>query len=298
MESLGFSNPSSVWSDSPTSAAVDTTSPDLPRTVADWRPGDIDEQLSGSDFRLGTLLTVLMVAVGIAIGAFWLYQRPAAEAMASTEAVRDNARQLESALDGLATFNATLPSIESAGDTSLLFVADVAARSLFESSGDLPDTASETRSSAAAASTATLDGIRLAGDSHSYLLAVLPILGVPELETDPSMIELDEAARSFGDWQLWFDDVRTALPDGVLPAVTEQLNVLSGDLTESLTGYVDSLRQDDAAAAAGVLASLSTRLDEIRDDLDSTMLETQSRVEQRILEAQAALKPLLNDPGN
>lgn len=294
MESLGFSNPSSIWSDSTTPETIEFA-PSAQDTVADWRPGEFETQLTGGDFRLGVFLTSLILVVGVAAGAFWLYQRPAADATASNEVVVENARQLESSLGGLETFNADLAEAELENDMSLLFAADSAARALFDASGDLPESASDTRSAAAAASSATLDGVRLAGDAHTYRLAVWPMLAAPELETDPSLIELDEAARTFGDWQLRFDDVRTALPDSVMPDVTAQLDVLSGDLSKTLSGYVDALRQNDSAGADAVLGSLSTRLDVIRENLDSALIDTRSRVEQRVAEARAEIQSLLAD---
>jgi hypothetical protein len=297
MESLGFSNPSSVWTDAPSiddDVAV-AASPE-PDTVADWQPGDFEDQLTGRDLRWGLLLTSVLILLGIGAAGFWLYQRPSAEAAASTRAVLQSAEQLESSLGGLETFNADLTNTDEESDTSLLFVADAAARALFEVSGDLPASESDRRSSAAAASSATLDGVRLAEDAYAYRLAVYSMLVAPELETDHNLIELDEAARSFGDWQLRFDDVRTVLPDGVLPEVTEQLDVLSGDLTAMLGDYVAALRVDDSGAATTVLNTLSTRLQDVRDELEAATVETQARVEQRLSETRAALGALRDGP--
>lgn len=293
MESLGFSNPSSVWTDTPQTEASDTLPPTEADPLADWRPGEFGVQLSGGNFRWGlfAVFAVFLAAAG-AVG-FWAYQRPIAQAEASVVAVTQSAEQLSASLVGLEQFNAALPDADGDDDTTLLFEADAAARELFQTSGQLPSGESATRSLAAAASSATLDGVRLAGDSHSYRLAVTPILATPDLEVDPNLIELDEAARAFGEWQLRFDEVRTALPDGVLPDVTEQLDVLSGDLTMTLRDYVDALREDDASAAEGVVVALSTRLDTIGDALAAAMEDTQNRVDERITEASTALSSLL-----
>ena len=296
MESLGFSNPSSIWTDSgPTDADRPQTPTKELDTVADWQPGEIEDQLTGRDFRWGLLLGSVLILAGIGAAGLWFYQRPSAQAAASTQTVLESAVQLESALGGLETFNADLPETNVEGDPTLLSDADTAARALFDASGDLPASDSDYRSLAATASSAALDGVRLAGEAYSYRLAVLPMLTAPELETDPNLIDLDEATRSFGDWHLRFDNMRTALPDGVLPDVTEQLDVLSGDLTATLGDYVDALRLDDSAAATSVLTSLSTRLDTVRGALDSAMVETQSRVEQRLSEVRSALELLLSD---
>lgn len=293
MESLGFSNPSSVWTDTPQTEVSDTLPPTEADPLADWRPEEFGGQLSGGNFRWGlfAVFAVFLAAAG-AVG-FWAYQRPIAQAEASVVAVTESAEELSASLIGLEQFNAALPEADGGDDTTLLFEADAAARALFQASGQLPSGESATRSLAAAASSATLDGVRLASDSHSYRLAVTPLLATPDLEIDPNLIELDEAARAFGEWQLRFDEVRTALPDGVLPDVTEQLDVLSGDLTMTLRDYVDALREDDASAAEGIVVELSTRLDAIGDALAAAMEDTQNRVDERITEARTALSTLL-----
>jgi hypothetical protein len=295
MESLGFSNPESIWTDSPNAdpaiSLIAASEADIVanQTMADWAPTEVTERLGGRSFRWGVLLFSVAVIAALAGAAWWIYQRPATEAAAATAAVIDDAENLQSSLTGLEEFNAGLEVAGEDADTAGLFVADAAARQLFADSGALPATESATRSAAAAASSATLDGVRLASDAHAYLNAVGPILVAPDLETDPNLVELDEAARSFGDWQLRFDQVRTALPDGVLPGITEQLDVLSGDLSAILTAYVDALRTDDGGAVTEVLAGLSGRLQDVAGELETELVATKAEVTDRIAEARAAL---------
>lgn len=293
MESLGFSDSFSMWSDSPQMLLDEeqAATPE-PQTLADWQPEDFGTRLDGRDFRWGIAIGLVVVVLAIVAFGYWLYQRPAVEAEASVSAVAADAEDLSSAIFDLEQFNEELVATGAEPETALLFAVDDAARELFEASGELPGNESATRSAAAAASSAVLDGVRLAGDAHSYRLAVTPVLAVPDFETDPSLIELDEAARVFGDWQLRFDDVRTALPDGVLPDVTEQLDVLGGDLTMILGDYVDALRQDNAGAATSVLSSLAARLDGIGEELTISVADAHDRVSQRIAEARAALDSL------
>lgn len=292
MESLGFSNPSSVWSDTPSTEAPEAASSTEPDTLADWQPQDFGGRLDGANFRWSLLVVFLIFLAAAAAVGYWLYQRPNVQAEASVAAVTEDAEVLSRALIDLEVFNSALIGDEDA-DTAQLFGADTAARELFQTSGELPSSESNTRSLAAAAASATLDGVRLAGDGQSYRLAVGPILATPDLETDPNVIELDEAARTFGEWQLRFDEVRTALPDGVLPDVTEQLDVLSGDLTMVLREYVDALREDEGLAAEAVVASLSARLQGIAEELAVAVEETSARVGERIAEARSALGSLL-----
>ncbi|MFZ0014216.1 MAG: hypothetical protein WAL25_08890 [Acidimicrobiia bacterium] len=301
MESLGFSNPSSTWSDTPASPTTSpyvelkgrhVAPPPVPDTLADWQPEDFGGRLNGSNVRWSVIGLVLIVLGGLGALGFWLYQRPATQAAASATAAMARADNLSTVLPDLEAFNASLSTPTETPDPTTLFAVDAAARSLFEASGDLPAGDAGTRTAAASASGAALDGARLAGDARAYQLAVLPILVAPELETDPNLIELDEAARRFGDWQLLFDDVRNALPDGVMAATTEQLDILSGDFASILSAYVDALRTDDQAVTDDVLTGLGSRLDEIAEQMASSTSDVQQRVAARIEEARAALEQL------
>jgi hypothetical protein len=301
MESLGFSNPSSTWSDTPeatnTSPYVElkgrhVAPPAEPDTLADWQPEEFGGRLTGSNVRWSLTSLVLVVVAGLGALGFWLYQRPATQAAASATVAMAHAENLSDVLPDLEAFNASLLNPTEAADPATLFAVDAAARSLFEASGDLPTSDAKTRTAAATASSAALDGTRLAGDAHAYQLAVLPILVAPELETDPNLIELDEAARRFGEWQLLFNDVRNALPEGVMAPTTEQLDIISGEFASILSSYVDALRADDQGATEGVLAGLGSRLGEIAEQMASSVTDVQGRVSARVEEARAALEQL------
>ena len=112
--------------------------------------------------------------------------------------------------------------------------------------------------------------------------AVLPVLTVPVLETDPSLISLDEAARSFGDWHARFDSVRSALPTGVMQEVTTELGTISVRMQNALSRYLDALRQDDQPAAAAVVQDLSDSLSRAEEVLFSSLSDVQDRAASRI----------------
>lgn len=302
METLGFSNPSATWTDSPVQVEVAAVPPRRgrheapepePETLADWDPGDFGARLTGRNVRWSIVVISLLVLCGAGALGYWLYQRPAAEAQASLETLSAEAERLQAALPTLETFAAALTAGEGA-EPSQLFPVDEAARALFAASGDLSTEGSGLRSSAAAASTAALDGLRLAGDASSYRLAVAPILVPPELETDPNLIELDEAARDFGVWQLHYDEVRTALPEQAMAATTQRLDILSGDLPNILTRYMDALREDDQSAAVAALEELAGSLREVQDLMDASLAQIQARVADRIAEAESALSTVLD----
>ncbi|HEY6634582.1 MAG TPA: hypothetical protein VI141_03105 [Acidimicrobiia bacterium] len=304
MECLGFSDASSTWSDSPVPFAM-TVAPPSTRAgrhvapppesdpIAAWQPAEFGNRLAGSNIRWSVIVAlVVLVATTAGLG-YWLSQRAAADASANSIAVEASATALDDALPELESFNSALVDSSGTIDTLGLSTIDGAARDLFTASGAVPDSERATRSAAAAATAAALDGVRLAGDAHAYRSAVSPILVVPELETDPALIELDQAARDFGVWQLGFDEVRNALPDGVLPEVTQQLDALSADLTTILRDYMDALAADDGAAAAAVLGGLADQIGEIDGALDAALVDVHDRVETRVAETRTALDDIL-----
>lgn len=245
--------------------------------------------------RWGLLTLIVVVVLGVAGIGYWLYQRPASLQEASAAELHMSAEALETALPTLEEFNTDLLTADPATGTASLFDVESQARALFEASGGLATSQSELRRAASDAAGSALDGVRLATETHSYRVAVLPILDHPDLVTDRSLIELDEAARSFGAWQLSFDNVRAALPESILSDVTRRLDMLSANLSSFLTSYVDALREEDSAAARAVVSDLSTRLDEIRESLDESVEGIQTRVSLRIEEARHALHRLLDD---
>lgn len=297
MEILGFADSESTWSDS----APARTAPETVRrgrheaTVADVRPEDPGDQLTGGNVRWGFVAMILLLVAGAAAAGVWLYQRPAAQEAASVATLTSTASELESALITLEEFNRDLIAAEPRAEASALARLEATARSLFAASAGLGSGQTEMRTAASQASGSTLDAIRLATEARSYRAAVLPMLAPPELETDPELIELDEAARQFGDWQLGFDNVRTALPESILSDVTQQLDILSGHLSTLLGRYVDALREDDPAAVEGVMSDLSERLAAVDELLESELEEIRARVETRIDEARQALDRILAD---
>jgi hypothetical protein len=295
LESLGFSDSPHTWSDSPhvnlePQQQVVVSKPD---PFAGWEPtGEVD-RLNGRSFRWTILLVVMIMGGAAGLFGWWLYQQPASVAEAASKTVVAQAETLDAALPALEKSNTALVTADQTIDTAGLAEVDAAARTLFTSSGELPSSEMDTRSAAASAASSALDAVRLVSDGRAYRMAVAPLLVAPELETDPAIIELDEAARSFGEWQLFFDDVRGALPDNVFPDVTFQLDVVSADLPSILTDYVDALREDDGSAANAVLIALANRLQEVEASLDTAIEDLQERVNARIDEADSSLAQLL-----
>jgi hypothetical protein len=298
METLGFSDAKYTWSDSPLPIPMqpqvtESAPAPQPDPLADWEPQDIAARLAGGNIRWGVVTTLIVLIVGALGLTYWAYQRTTArDDMPIEVSLGDDIDGLLASLGSLETLNDALMAETPGLENIDIGEVDEAARQLFEAGGALPESQTEARYLATGAAGSALDGVRLAGEARSYLLAVAPILDTPVLETDPSVIALDDAVRAFGDWQLWFDEVRTALPDNVLSDATEQLDVLSGDLTSILGDYIDGLREDDQTAAAAAVGELSSRLDDIYAILDDSLERTGDLVGQRIRETREALAQL------
>lgn len=292
LEALGFTDVASSWTDSPanppdTPRGRHLATPPQPEEVADWRPHDFGRRLEGGNVRWGMIAAIILLVGGLSGLGYWLYQRPVAIQQAAEVELTTQAETLETAIPLLTELNQGLGSNEPASEPTSLDSVENAARNLFDTSGLLTNT--ELRSAASKAASSALDGVRLIRETHAYSSAVRPMLETPLIETDRDLIALDEAARSFGGWQLAMDSMRTALPDGVLTDVTEQIDILSGDLSSFLGRYVDALRQDDVAAVQSVLTSLEARLEKIAVALAESVSDIQARVQIRIEETAAAL---------
>jgi hypothetical protein len=295
LEALGFTDVTSSWSDTPLPAAPDQAgrhlAPTPEETLADWQPQDFGPRLGGSNVRWSVVAAVVLLLAGIAGFGLWIYQRPAAIELATGTEVDARARALDAALPVLAEFNDELLATGTEIGAEGLDPVEKAARALFDTSGRLSQM--ELRSLASQAAGSSLDGIRLARQTHAYRSAVMPLLDTPQLETDRDLIELDEAARLFGDWQREFDGMRTALPDDVLPRVTEQIDATSPELASFLRRYVDALRSGDSSATQDVLTALASRLDVIEAALDDSIEDLQARIEIRLDEVRIALDGIL-----
>jgi hypothetical protein len=294
MEILGFSDSTSTWSDSPTPPTSETTHRGRHETtVADLQPEEFGGRLIGGNVRWGLVTIFALLLLGLVGFGYWVYQRPLTQQQASLDALATDASELEDVIPVLEEVNAELLTSEPSTVSADLSTVETAARSLFDRSGEISGS-QDVRAAASQASRSALDGVRLAIEARSYRAAVLPILEAPQLETDPALIELDEAARQFGSWQLSFDNVRTALPDDVLSSVTERLDIISGDLAAVLSSYVDALREDDKAGAEAVLADLAAHLDETRGSLETALGDVQTRVDVRLEEVGLAIDRILD----
>ena len=237
--------------------------------LVDWKPSSTSKRLHKRNFRLTVVLGTLVVLVGAAAFAYWIYQRPVKEAAIARAAVAADATDLSVALEGVAEVVVLLPSphIDNINYSTILSLSDDAARNLFASSADLTQGSALDRATATDVAGIALDISRTTGHAMAYRLALEPALTLPVFETDPGLIDLVGATEEFGAWWARFDEIVTALPQGVVPDVTDSSTTLLADLESWQAGYVDAIRVEDAPAAAAVLAELQAELDKIHAEL-------------------------------
>jgi len=119
MESLGFSNSSSTWSDAPLAlkptrprgrhlARPDSPAPSARSPLADRAPEDVGERLGGGNVRWGMIALITVVTGAVAATGWWLYQRLDTDAQVTSTEVTARATALEIVLPALETFNESL----------------------------------------------------------------------------------------------------------------------------------------------------------------------------------------------
>lgn len=300
MELLGFmDNPGMATSSSNVAQDESLTSrfsPHDPSRIADRAPSEVGRDLLTRDFRWSVLIALVLIGAGITALGAWVTQRPIADRAAALEGVRASASDLRPFVAEMNAVNGGLTAgvVEMAAINATLTRVDGMSRQLFTSSASLPRAEATHKARATEASADALDATRLLREAYAYRSAVLPVLAAPVLETDPALIQIDEAVRQFGAWQTRFDGVRTALPDGFMESATAELDSISAQLDSMLGAYVDGLRSDDAASAADAVSALERRLASAETSLFTALSDVQTRVQRHIDSALFSLDLLIS----
>lgn len=272
----------------------DSTELDAP-SLLDWKPTAPDRKHLRRRFRWSRVFLVLIIAAAVGGGAFWLYQRPLAAAKSSVAEVEGQATELAAALGGIGAIGDQLSAPEIAVNLTSadLFDVDDAARGLFDASGDLPGSEAATKSTAADAASLSFEISRQLRDGLAYRGALEPVLLTPALETDPALTDLATATLDFSVWRAHFDNVRSALPEGIAATVTVALEDFSTSLDTRQGSYLDAIRTNDPRGAETVVQTLGSDLESIRQLMMTTMTGLASRVDAELDEAQALIARLL-----
>ena len=304
METLGFfDEPVAIqtWStpmSTPLVSAVPAPSQHTAPTagedfLAGWDSTTVDSRLLKGRVRWGLAITLTLLVAGLSVLALWLYRQPQVAAAQGLLQTQEIAADLDARLSALEDLNRSLlgDDLDPTEATSVLLAVDESARDLFRSSAELTSAPSAIRSRAADAAGEALDAASQLGDLIAYQAAIAPFLAAPQLETDPTLISLEEAARLFGEWRAELDQVRAALPDGVLPEVATELTLVSAEMDTFQRQYLDSLRT--GTGATGALEALSRRLAEVEQSLEEALISAQAEVAARIERSRDDLEALL-----
>ncbi|MFQ5522827.1 MAG: hypothetical protein ACE5F5_04540 [Acidimicrobiia bacterium] len=300
METLGFFEvPEAVptWSTSVAAVSAQLPESEAPQRstrddfLTSWEPAE--PRALGKRVRWGLALTLTLLVASLSSLALWLYRQPEAEAAQALTRVQDAASRLDQELMALDDMNASLlaPDQDLTQATAVLLTVDELARSLFESSVELSPAQAELKVRAADAASQALEAARQLDDLLAYHAAMASVLVAPSMETDPELITLEEAARLFGEWRAGFDRIRTNLPDGVLPEVTAELNLISAELETIQRQYLDALRSGTMATEPQ--QTLSLRLVEASQILGESLGVSRAAIAERIERARSALAPLV-----
>lgn len=259
---------------------------------ADWTPQEVGARLTKGRIRWGLVTSLVVLFAALLAGAYWLYQLPEAEARQARAAVTQSGTDAVSDLTALTTLadGLTGPSLDPANVNRVLLSFDASTRSLFESGGALPASDGLARASALDIAGKMSDAQRLFTEGSTYRNAVIPMLEPPALESDTSLVTLDDASAAFSDWEVRFDTIRASLPNGAFADITAGLDAIAASLPDAQRDYLDAVRIEDSTAAAAVLAGIEEALDEVRASLFAVLGNVQERVQSLIEDALGALQ--------
>lgn len=298
MELLGFMDSPGVagtWSPIPEPSGNGAPGRHTPQEelarIADQAPTDVGSELFQGNIRWSVLAALVIIGAGIAALGAWVTQKPVSDRAEAIAAVEGTAAELRLAVAEMTALNEGLAGaeVDTASVNEKLSRVDALARELFTASAALPQSDATIRARATDVSSEALDATKLLREAYAYRATVLPVLAPPVLETDPQLIEIDEAVRQFGAWQSRFDEVRTALPEAFMEKVTIELGSISGQLEAMLSDYVDALRSENASSAADAVDSLERRLSTAETTLFSALGDVQTRVQRHIDASKFAL---------
>lgn len=315
MDSLGFTDRHDTWSDSIyldvealelQLTSSDATSPALvpvpqkrgrheaipvaPDPFDDWAPQPMVRRLERGNTRWTTVLSVLLLLTSVGAGVYWFgYEQPRVESLQAVQATTLAAQELSVQLSAV-------PPSTGSQDWGEVRVGAIesAARELFEAAGALPDERADLRRASISASNDALALVGLLNEANGYRNATGVVLVPPALQTDPELIELDEAARSFGDWQARFESGLSVLSSNEFGDVDIRLETLAARLPVALQDYVDALREDDMAGAQAVVESISDELEDIGRQMEASLETIRAKTADLAAAARTALTPLFD----
>ncbi|MEX0865651.1 MAG: hypothetical protein WD269_12395 [Acidimicrobiia bacterium] len=261
---------------------------------ADWLPQEVGPRFARGRVRWGLLISIILLLAVVGAAAGWLYQRPQIEAAQARAVVQAAAATLEPEMVGLTELNQTLagPSTDAAAINQAMLDLERAVRALFEAGANLDHPDAVVKSTVLEIAGEVSEAQRLFSDAQAYRAALIPVLAPPDLETDPDLVTLEDAAASFSEWQARFESVRTALPSGILPEVNAGLDGLAAEIGQVQRLYLDALGDRDLEGAMLAVGRIEEGLGGVEDILFASLAATSDQVDSLIRKATEGIEAL------
>lgn len=302
MEVLGFTEtPATVydarltWVETEASVAVPPALEPAEDFISSWLPSEVGAAFLGKRIRWGMVGSLALIVLLVGAAALWVYQRPAAEMAQARQEVTEAIASIQPGLSRLREANSTLDAatLDGAGASAASLAVDSGVRRVFEAAGGLGDTDADARTRLIAVSGEVAEAMRRFSDAVAVRSAVIPALTPPDLLTDPGMVQLEDAAAAFADWQARYESLREALPEATFREVAEAMAALSANLTAHQRLYLDSLAEGDEATATGVVERIGTDLAAIEGLLMSALSATREQVDTAMASAEREFGQIL-----
>jgi len=266
-------------------------------SLADWAPQAFAEKhLRPRRFRWPMVALLIVLALSVAAGAWWLYREPGKSAASALDQVRVDAEDLS------VTIGQVLPLVDDLDaerlpevnrDASVYFAMGEQARAMFAASADLPAADDTDRTAAVDAAGLIIDASRRLMDATAYRTALEPALTLPLLETDPELTDLATATEAFTEWRVGFESMVASLQIGVADRTSAALDLIGSDLEAVQIGYLDALRTGNRTMAVEVLGNLRADLLEVRQAMLADITDLSASVSDQIGNAMEKLDRLL-----
>ncbi len=315
MDTLGFSDSTTSWSDRPPAptpvrtfarpAPVRPTPPprevkrgrherpesELPAPPKDWDTTEVQARFTGGDFRWVRFLAIVLIIGGLASGVYWFYLNSAQQPGEARADVIAQASLLTTGVQSMAEAVNEMPAI---GDSTSLGTIEQQARDLFTASGALDTTDTALSSSAGSITNNVLSSTSLLQHTWALQRAVGALTIEPPVETEPALIELDEAISGFGIWADTLSSTTLSVAHPELQPVADAWASFTETLDQRLVDYSDAMRDDDEVGVRSVIAGINGDLRRLDQTLNEAVMDVAEMLRETLARTAADLESMLS----
>lgn len=245
--------------------------------------------------RTSSLLTALVMAVGLIFVTWSLVQQPGRAAAESRQTIGSDTRALlqtlpavEDVVTGIGQSDAPDLTLS----TQRVLEAESAARQLFADAGSQ---AGPRRDAAVSAAGGVLEATSRTNQLLAYRLSAERMLVPPVLPSAPDETDLPSATEAVAGWRAEIETGVADLAQEVLPDHLRGLEAWLGSLDTWQGQYLDAIRQEDPQAMEATVADLESQILELRQTLLDELAEEGGHLRVRIADARQEAERLLGD---